>query len=286
MTHTQPTDTTLVLGGTGKTGRRVAERLTARGLPIRIGSRSATPPFDWEDPDTWPGVLPDVAAVYITYQPDLAFPDAADRVRRFVDLAVASSVRRLVLLSGRGEAGALAAEDAVQTSDADWTIVRSSFFDQDFSEAFLLEPILAGEVVFPAGDTAEPFIDADDVAEVVVAALTDDRHIGELYEVTGPRLLTFADAVAEIAAATGRDVRYVPVSADEFAAGMLDAGLAEDEVRDYTELFRTILDGRNSYLGDGVQRALGCEPRDFREYARATAATGVWTAPHAAEVSG
>ena len=279
MTTTTPHQPTLVLGGTGKTGRRVAERLARLDWPTRIGSRSGEPPFDWEDAATWSPVLRGVASVYVTYQPDVGFPGALERISAFADLAVSAGVRRLVFLSGRNEAAAEAAEHAVQRSSAEWTVVRSSFFDQNFSETFFVEPLLGGVLDFPAGDTAEPFIDADDVADVAVAALTEDRHLGEVYEVTGPRLLTFADAVGEIAAATGRELRYLPVSGDEFESALRAAGLPDDEARAYTDLFTTVLDGRGAYLGDGVQRALGREPRDFRDYVRAAAATGVWDAP-------
>ena len=266
----------LVVGGTGKSGRRVAERLAARDLPTRIAARSGKPPFDWADRSTWPAVLQGVAAAYVTYYPDLAFPGASERVRAFADLAVASDVQRLVLLSGRNEDGALLGEQAVRESGAEWTVVRSSMFNQDFSEAFFLEPLVAGELTFPAGNIAEPFIDVDDIADIAVEALTSDRHVGQLYEVTGPRLLTFSAAVAEIAEASGRDLRYVPISAEQFAAAMAAAGLPPEEVRDYTELFTTILDGRSAYLADGVQRALGRAPRDFADWARDVAATGVW----------
>jgi len=270
--------TTLVLGGTGKSGRRVVERLKARGFPVRIGSRSCSPPFDWEKQATWAPALQGMTSAYMTYQPDLAFAGAVDRVRIFSALALKSGVRRLVLLSGRNEEGAELAEQAVRNSGAEWTIVRSSFFNQDFSEAFLLEPVLAGEVAFPAGHVAEPFIDAEDIADAVVAALTEDKHVGKLYEVTGPRLLTFAEAVEEISKASGREIRYVPVSPEQFAAALSESGVPADEAVAYTHLFATILDGRSSYLTDGVQRALGREPRDFKVYAREAAATGVWEA--------
>jgi uncharacterized protein YbjT (DUF2867 family) len=214
--------------------------------------------------------------VYITYQPDLAFPGAAERVRALADLAVERGARRLVLLSGRNEEGALRGEQAVRDAGAEWALVRSSFFDQNFSESFLAEPVLSGELAFPAGDVAEPFIDAEDIADVVVAALIDDRHVGQLYEVTGPRLMTFADAVGEIAEATGRDVTYVPISPEQFASALTEEGLPADQVSAYTELFATVLDGRSAYLSDGVQRALGRQPRDFRDFAREAAAAGVW----------
>jgi uncharacterized protein YbjT (DUF2867 family) len=215
--------------------------------------------------------------VYVAYAPDLAFPGAAEQVGAFADLAVASGARRLVQLSGRGEEGAERGEQAVTDSGADWTLVRSSFMFQNFSESFWLEPVRAGELAFPAGeDLAEPFIDAEDIADVAVAALTDDRHVGQLYEVTGPRLLTFAAAVAEIPKATGRTIHYVPISMDQYTSALRRDGLPAALVSGLIGLFTEVLDGHNAQLADGVQRALGRQPRDFSDYAQETAASGVW----------
>jgi uncharacterized protein YbjT (DUF2867 family) len=270
------TQTTLVIGGTGKTGRRVVDRLGARGLPVRIGSRSAEPPFDWEDDSTWAAALEDVTAAYITYYPDLAFPGAAEKVRAFADLAARRGVRRLVLLSGRGEEGAMRSEQGVREAGVEWTILRSTWFSQNFSEHFLLKPVLSGVIALPAGDVAEPFVDLDDLADVAVAALTEDGHAGQVYELTGPRLLTFDDAAAEISQASGRDVKYIPVSTGDYAAMAAGHGVPSEEVEALTALFSEVLDGRNAHLADGVQRALGRQPRDFNDYARAAAASGVW----------
>ena len=270
--------TTLVLGGTGKTGRRVVERLRARGLAVRVGSRSGAPPFDWQDRSTWAPVLQGVESAYVSFYPDIAVPGAVETVGSFAELAVANGVARLVLLSGRGEADAERAEQAVADSGAELTIVRSTWFAQNFSEDYWAGSILSGELALPAGDTPEPFVDADDIADVAVAALTDDRHIGELYELTGPRLLTFADAVEEIALATGREIRYVPVSIADYAAAAAAQGVPGEVIELLTYLFGEVLDGRNAHLADGVQRALGREPRDFGDYARETAAGGVWDA--------
>jgi len=272
----QRTKTMLIVGGTGNTGRRVVERLEARGLPVRVGSRSGEPPFDWEDEATWAPALRDVRAVYVTYYPDLAAPGAADAVRTFAKLAVESGVRRLVLLSGRGEEEARRAELAVQGVDAEWTIVRSSFFTQNFSESFFLEPILGGELALPVDSGAEPFVDAEDIADVAVAALTEDGHAGQLYELTGPRLLTFAEAVEEISLASGREIRYVPVSVEQFASALSRDRVPSEVVELLTYLSTEVLDGRNARLTDGVRRALGRKPRDFADYAREAAATGVW----------
>jgi len=268
--------TTLVLGGTGKTGRRVAERLLARGVPIRIGSRSAEPPFDWDDAATWAPALRGVRAVYIAYAPDLAAPGAADAIRAFTAQAVASGVGRLVLLSGRGEAEAAVSERTVRDSGVEWTVVRCSFFAQNFSEGAFVDSVLAGEIAMPGGNVAEPFVDADDVADVAVAALTEDGHAGKVYELTGPRLLTFAQAAEEISKASGRPVRYVPVAGDDYAILLVAQGVPAELAEFLTALFGEVLDGRNAHLSDGVQRALGRAPRDFADYARAAAASGVW----------
>jgi uncharacterized protein YbjT (DUF2867 family) len=270
------TETTLVLGGTGKTGRRVAARLTARGLPIRIGSRSGEPPFDWHDRSTWAPVLRGVRSAYVVYYPDLAFPGAAAAIRAFAEQAVAAQVRRLVLLSGRGEEEAQVSEQGVRDSGAEWTILRASWFSQDFSEDFLLEPARSGVIAVPAGDVPEPFVDCEDVADVAVAALTEDGHAGQTYELTGPRLLTFADAADEIAKATGREVRYVPVTPEEYASE-LGQFVPAEHVAALTDLFVNVLDGRNAHVTDGVQRALGRPARDFTEFAREAAAGGVWS---------
>jgi uncharacterized protein YbjT (DUF2867 family) len=196
-------------------------------------------------------------------------------VRSLAELAVENGVRRLVLLSGRGEPEAERAEAAVRDSGADLAILRSTWFMQNFSEDYMLEHVLSGEIRLPAGDVPTPFLDVDDIADVAVAALTDDRHAGQLYELTGPRSLTFAEAAAEIAEATGREIRYVPVSLEEHAAEAAKHGVPAEVVELLTYLFDEVVDGRNANTTDAVRRALGREPRDFKDYAR-EAAAGVW----------
>ena len=266
----------LVIGSTGKTGRRIAQRLSEKDHAVRHGSRQSDPPFDWEDRVTWAPALDGVRSVYISYYPDLAVPGAADTIRALTAQAVAAGVQHLVLLSGRGEDEAQACEQIVKDAGADWTILRATWFSQNFSEGYLLDPVLAGEVALPAGDTPEPFVDVDDIADVAVAALTEAGHAGQLYELTGPRLLTFAEAVAEVAAASGRDIKFADMPREAYGAALAEAGLPGDVVWLVDYLFATVLDGRNSHLTDGVQRALGRAPKDFADYARETAATGVW----------
>ncbi|MGF6091140.1 NAD(P)H-binding protein [Pseudomonas sp. 18173] len=267
---------TLVLGATGKTGRRITQRLEAAGRVVRRGSREANPPFDWEDRSTWDAVIDGVDAVYICFQPDLAVPGAVDTIQAFTDLAVKSGVGKLVLLSGRGEVEAEQAERVVQDSGIDWTILRASWFCQNFSEAHFLEPIVQGELALPVGQVAEPFVDAEDIAECAVAALTQPGHSNQLYELTGPRALTFAEAVTEIARSTDRSIEFVAVPAEAYRQAMEQQQLPQALIDLVLYLFTTVLDGRNTPIADGVQRALGRPARDFSDYVQRTAAAGIW----------
>jgi uncharacterized protein YbjT (DUF2867 family) len=269
-------DTVLVIGGTGKTGRRVAERLTARGIPARIGSRSSHPAFDWDDPATWRAAIEGTTAAYVAFAPDLAIPGAAAAVREVARLASEAGLRRLVLLSGRGEEEALRTEAETRSAFPGVTVLRCSFFAQNFTEGAFAPGVQAGELALPVGDVREPFIDADDIADAAVAALLEDGHEGKLYELTGPRLLTFAEAVAEIGRGTGRELRYVPVTVEDYTAAAAEQGVPEDVIGLLGYLFSEVLDGRNAMRADGVQQALGREPRDFGDYVREIAAAGVW----------
>ena len=247
-------------------------------MPVRIGSRSGTVPFDWEDPSTWGAALDGTRAVYIAYYPDLAAPGASEAVRSLADAALDRDIRRLVLLSGRGEVEAQRAEQAVFDSGADVTVVRCAWFMQNFSEDFLRDAVLSGEVVLPGGDALEPWVDVDDIADVAVAALTEDGHAGQLYELTSPQLYTLTDIAAELGRATGSDVRYIPVSVDDYAAAAADHGVPEELVGHLTYLFSEVF-GHSAYTADGVQRALGRPARNFATFACDAAAAGAWTTP-------
>jgi len=269
---------TLVIGAAGKTGRRITERLQALGHPVRAVSRSTQPRFDWQDRSSWAAALDGVQQAYVAFQPDLALPGALAIVQAFFAQAVASGVRRIVLLSGRGEPEAQDAEAALQASGADWTILRCSWFNQNFSETFLLEALRQGQVALPASEVGEPFVDAEDIADAAVAALTQPGHGGQLYELTGPQALSFREAIAAIAHAAGRPIHFVPVSPEAFGAGLAKAGLPQQDIDLVLYLFRVVLDGRNAQPADGVQRALGRPARGFDDYVQRTAATGAWSA--------
>ncbi|WP_436995109.1 NmrA family transcriptional regulator [Streptomyces sp. enrichment culture] len=277
MTRNMDVRTVLVTAATGKTGRRVAERLATRGFAVRAGSRSGGTLFDWERPETWGPALEGAELAYAAYYPDLAAPGAEEALAAFGRLAAGAGVRRVVLLSGRGEPEAARVEEALRVaagSGVELAVVRASFFVQNFTEGALAEGVAAGEFTFPAGSVAEPFVDADDLADVVVAALTEDGHAGAVHEVTGPRLVTFAEAAEELGAAAGREVRYVPVSEERYAADLAGYGLPEPQAAWLAGLFASLLDGHNASVTDGVRRVLGREPRDFADAVKAAFAPG------------
>ena len=272
--QTQPI---LVIGANGKTGSRIANILSTRGFDVRKGTRNATIPFDWDDETTWAPALEGVAAAYVSYFPDLAFPGADDKIAALSALAKSIGTQRLVLLSGRGETHAETSENIIARSGVDYTLVRCAWFAQNFSEGYLRDPVLGGEIALPAGDVREPIVDVDDIAEVAVAALTVDGHSGALYEVTGPRLLHFSQAAVELTEAVGRPVRYVPITLAQFHSAMTEIGGAF--IADvFTHVCKEALDGRNEWLGDGVQRALGRAPRDFADFCNKAATSGAWQA--------
>jgi uncharacterized protein YbjT (DUF2867 family) len=274
MTTTTSHQPILVLGATGKTGRRILERLVARDVPTRQGSRTATPPFDWQDQRTWEAAVDGARAAYISFYPDLAVPGAPETVGTFAHTAVQAGVQRLVLLSGRGEEEARRAEGIVHASGAEVTVLRCSWFTQNFTEGSFLTDILSGEVVLPVGSVGEPFLDADDIADAAVTALLEDGHAGHVYELTGPRLLTFEEAVAEIALASGRSISFRTVPLAEYAATLADFGVPASEVALLKYLFNEVLDGRNESLTNGVRQVLGRPARDLRDSVRTALAAG------------
>ncbi|WP_067438931.1 Rossmann-fold NAD(P)-binding domain-containing protein [Nocardioides jensenii] len=269
--------THLIIGGTGKTGRRVASLLHDRDFPVTSLSR---PSFDWNDPATWSSVERPADSAYLTFAPDLTFPGAPEAVAEVADRMARAGVRRIVLLSGRGEAQAQRAEclvaEAAQRYGASWGTVRCAFFMQNFDESLFAEPLGAGHLAFTAGDVREPFVDLDDVAEVAVAMMLGEAPVNRAYELTGPRLMTFADATADIAAAVGRPIAYEQVTTAHLVADLVDAGLPVDEAGGLAELFGEILDGHNAHVVDGVREALGRPARDFADYAARAVAAGAW----------
>ncbi|RZS90084.1 uncharacterized protein YbjT (DUF2867 family) [Motilibacter rhizosphaerae] len=262
-----------VIGGTGKTGRRVVSRLREHGLAPRVASRTSPVRFDWDDAGTWVPALRGASAAYVAYAPDLAVPGADEQVARLAALATEEGLDRLVLLSGRGEPEAQRAEAAAAAEFPGITVVRASWFMQDFTEAFLADGVRGGELVLPVDPSVrEPFVDADDIADVAVRALTEDGLQGRVFEVTGPEALTMGEACGLLEAALGSEVRFVSVPWAAYAVELRALGVSDAEVELVGYLLTEVLDGRNERTADGVEQALGRPPRDFPSFAAAAAA--------------
>ncbi|WP_433760400.1 NAD(P)H-binding protein [Brucella anthropi] len=274
--NTHRNDRYLVIGANGKTGRRVAERLREKGVSVRSVSRSTEVPFDWANQSTWAAALDGIDSAYVSYQPDLALPGAVDAIRAFLLAAKKADVKHVVLLSGRGEEEAEIAEKVLQDSGLDWTVLRASWFMQNFSENFMRDELLSGSLTLPVGPTKEPFINVDDIADVAVAALTETGHRNKLYELTGPELFSFSDAVSEIARATDKDLSFNPVSYADYEAALREQALPEDVITLLRYLFVELFDGRNASVAHGVEEALGRKPRRFADFARKAAIEGTW----------
>ncbi|PXX29695.1 NmrA family NAD(P)-binding protein [Arenibacter sp. ARW7G5Y1] len=267
----------LVIGGTGKTGRKVVQGLKEAGHKVRIGSRSASPAFDWDQPKTWSGSLQGMEKVYITFQPDLAVPGALKAIEVLIGKAKQAGVKKVVLLSGKGEREAELCEQVVIHSGLDYTIVRASWFNQNFSESFLLEPILDGFVALPRADVKVPFVDTDDIADVVVAALLKGEHNGNIYQLTGPRQLTFKEVIHEISEATGRNIAFTSITLSAYAQVMKQQGVPADYVWLIEYLFSEVLGNPNiAEMTNDIEKVLGRRPKDISKYIEETVATGVW----------
>ncbi len=256
----------LIIGATGKTGSRVMQGLQALGFNPKGANRNGEVHFDWDEPTTWSAALNGIDAVYLTYYPDLAVPKAPEDISRFCALAKMKGIKHITVLSGRSEPAAQVCENIIIQSGIDWTVVRASWFDQNFSEGLFRQFIMDGNIALPVTDVTEPFIDIDDIAEVVIASLIDDKLSGQLYEVTGPELISFADIAAKFSNHLNRKVNFESISIPEFESRLTKAGVHQAAIETLTYLFGEVLDGRSESTTDGVERALGRPATSFDQY--------------------
>lgn len=267
----------LVIGGTGKTGRRVAEKLIQLNQNVRIGSRNNNPSFDWNNTSTYAEALKGMDRAYITYYPDLAVPGAKEAINALTETALKSGLEKVVLLSGKGEKEAEACEEIVANSGLNYSLVRASWFNQNFSESFFLDPILAGHVALPMAAAEIPFVDADDIAEAAVKVMLDDSYNNKTITITGPRKLTFEEAIKEIAIQSDRVINFQAITLDDYIKSMKNAGLPNDYVWLLGYLFMEVLGNpENQNVSSDIEKVLGRKAVDFSEFAKKTAQTGIW----------
>lgn len=272
-------DPVLVTGGTGKTGRRVAALLAARGVEARVASRTPRAPgqvrLDWHDPATFAPALDGVRAAWLVAPGDT--PELLPVMLPFLERAVGEGVGQLVLLSAsslpRGGPMMGAVHDWVARHAPGWSVLRPSWFMQNFSEAQHLATIRdEGRIYSAAGDGRIPFIDASDIAAVAVEALLDDAFGNGERVLTGPRALTYDEAAAIIGEARGRPVRHHRLSVAGLVERFERFGIPPDYARVLASMDEAIAEGAENRVTDEVERVTGRPPVDLAAFARATAA--------------
>lgn len=285
------TNSTLVLGATGKTGRRLVPRLAAKGIHVRAASRKDDAGhirFDWARPETFQPALDGIEAIYLV-DPEMV-EDATPMTGPFLELARKEGAEKVVLLSSLGvtfpnedgQSGRHRLERQVMASGLDWTILRPSGFDQNLSEAFLLQGIVEADTIMTAtGDGRVGFVDADDIAAVAAAALTEDGHVGAIYPVTGPEALSFADAAAIISEVAGRPISHKSISSEAFAGMLKGGGVPADYAAMLVRNQEAIRDGAGGLVAQTVARVTGRAPVAFADYA--AAAARAWVRADASE---
>jgi len=269
----------LVLGGTGKTGRRVVNRLAEQGVRVRAASRNPAESvaginpfhFDWDDASTHGPALAGVDAVYLI--PPAMVVDHVAQVTAFIAAAQEAGSPRIVMLTARGvntdDAIPMRQEELVlETSGLRWSVVRPTWFNQNFSEGFL-EPAVFGNGVIsvPAGDGGVPFIDADDIADVATALLLDPSLDGQAYDISGPETMSWAAAIAMLGEALDRDLTYVDADPVQWEQSMVGQGVPAAYAGLLGGLFSVIRNGYDAHRSDGVEKLLGHEPTSFRAWA-------------------
>jgi uncharacterized protein YbjT (DUF2867 family) len=274
-----PSDT-LVLGGTGKTGSRLAAKLAKRGLSVRTAARhGADVHFDWDDATTHRPALQGVDRLYLV-APVMRM-DFADQMATFLDLAEAAGARHVTYLSAYGidqappQVALRAVElDLIGRGGITHSILRPAWFMQDFSETFL-KPV-DGVIAVPTADGSEAFIDAEDIAAVAAETLASpDAHAGAAYALTGPEAITVSEAAEIIARAIGRPVKHDDIDRELWIQGSVAADVPAEYGETLRMLTETIASGLGSRPTDTVQKVIGVPPIKFAEFARRTAQA--WT---------
>lgn len=281
---TAPPTTTLVLGGTGKTGTRVASRLTRRGLSVRTAARhGADVAFDWDDAATHRLAVEGIDRLYLV--PPVMRTQFAEQVSAFLDLAEAAGVRHVTYLSAYG-IDLAPPEVALRTVELDLmdrptlthSIIRPAWFMQNFSETFL-KPI-DGAITVPSGDGGEAFVDVEDIAAVAAATLVEPAaHAGAEYAPTGPDTLTVSQAAGIIGRVTGQPIRHVDVDRQAWVEGVIASGVPAEYGEMLQMLTDTVASGLGSRPNDDIRAVTGRPPTRFVDFAQRTAAAWAGEGP-------
>jgi ergot alkaloid biosynthesis protein len=275
----------LVTGGTGKTGRRLVSELRGKGVECRVASRGATVaegerPFDWTLPESWDGALEGVSTAYLVAPSAVGEP--APVMIDFLRRAQKRGVSRFVLLSAAPlPAGGPAMGQVhlwLKENAAEWTVLRPSWFMQNFSEGQHLASIQDEDGIYSATEDGRvPFVSADDIATAAMAVLTSEDPFNSDFILTGDRPLSYDEVAERIGMAVGRRISHRRLSSDELAARYRLLGLPPVYAEKLAAMDRAIAEGAEDRTTDSVKFLLGRPPISFDDFVEASAAS--WSAP-------
>lgn len=272
-------DTVFVSGATGQVGSEVVKALVARGADVRAGSRQGTQVpgarpavYDFEQPDTYESALNSVSRAFLLV-PAQSIARANELAPAFVEAAGAAGVQRLVcmtgMLSDAPDAPLKGTERAVMDSGIAYTLLRPNWFNQNFAPGYYLPMIREmGGVFLPAADGRVSFVDTRDIGAVAAAALTENGHAGVEYTLTGPEALDHTEACAILSDASGREIRYTPISEDDYRGALAGEGMPDEAIQGMLDLYRLIRDGLCTEVSGDISSVLGRPPISFADYAR------------------
>lgn len=265
----------LVIGGKGKTGRFVTRELTSRGVKAKITTRSPSSDddvaFDWQDPRTADAAFDGVDAVYIVAPTNNS--DHGTIVPPVLEIARKRGVRRFVLLSASSlEAGGPMMgqiHSYLQKEAPEWTVLRPTWFMQNFSEQQHLATIQNENAIYSAtGGGRVGFIDAADIAKAAVSALLAETSWNRDFILTGPEALSYADFAEKISDVIGRTIKHVNLTTAELAERYARAGLDEAYASILAKMDERISEGSEDRLSDGVFALTGRSPTAAADFAK------------------
>jgi uncharacterized protein YbjT (DUF2867 family) len=279
MSNAQEKETVFVVGAMGNVGSRVAAHLTDVGRAVRAATRwpeaydgPAEPVrFDFTDPGTHAPAVEGAGSAFVMTPADV---EAYPQLIPFMQTAADAGVRRIVLMTAMGvdqapdDVPLRAAELHLEQGDQEHTLLRPNWFMQNFLTYWRGMIEADGVMRLPAAEAETRFIDTDDIAAVAAAALTRDGHDGQGYTLTGPEAFTYHEAAEVLSDASGRDIRYEPVSDEEARNILTEAGLDAEYAGMLVGLFQNVKAGHAAPVTPAVEQVTGRPPRSLEAFAR------------------
>ncbi|OAQ39801.1 hypothetical protein A5893_09500 [Pedobacter psychrophilus] len=272
----------LITGATGTIGKAVVKHLKAKNASFLIASRNPEEAaekfgsdinvvkFEFEDISTFENAVDGVSKVFLL-GPPLRY-DLADVLMPFLDFLKAKNILEVVYISALGAEKMgdtltfhTIIEEKLKADGFDYTILKPSFFSQNFKNYEWENITQRGITYVTAGEGKVGFIDVDDIGLVASTVLTSTGHSKKIYELTGPELLSYQDAATLLSEVTGKQIVYPNPSIEEYTKALKAAG-APDFIAPYmTSVYSLISDHKVNFLTNNVETITGKKPSLLRD---------------------